>query len=96
MRNYEMMTIIKPELTEDAVLAVADRVSKLIESQQGESITVNKWGRRKLAYPINKISEGFYILFNFAAEVKSKEEIDRKMKLDEDFIRHMIIRPDAD
>ena len=74
MRNYEMMTIIKPELTEDAVLAVADRVSKLIESQQGESITVNKWGRRKLAYPINKISEGFYILFNFAAEVKAKEE----------------------
>lgn len=92
MRKYEVMYILVPNLDEEGVAAAITRTDELIKSQEAELVSTDKWGKRRLAYEINDYREGFYVLTKFNATVAAKEEIDRKMKLDEEIVRHMIIR----
>lgn len=96
MRKYEVMFIINPNLSEEETAAVIERTQNLMAEQGAANVETSKWGKRKLAYPIEKITEGFYVVINFEAEVKAKQEIDRKMKLDEQIVRHMIVRLDEE
>jgi small subunit ribosomal protein S6 len=95
MNKYEMMIIVDATLTEDELVVEMDKFKKLMEDQSCEAIEVSKWGKRKLAYEINKKhNEGYYVLANYSASKEAVLEIDRKMKLDEKVIRHMNIRKD--
>mgnify|MGYP002662682573 FL=1 len=93
MRNYELIYVLKPNLEEEAKTIVLDKIKGIIESS-GEVVKVDTWGTRKLAYPIEKITEGYYVLINFKSTTEVPKEIDRNLKIMENAIRHMIIKLD--
>lgn len=94
MRNYELMYIIKPDVEEEKLTALIEKFKALVEGQGAEVTKLDKWGKRRLAYEINHIREGFYILMQFKAEPAAAAELDRVMKITDDIIRHMIVRED--
>lgn len=96
-RLYEMMIIVAPTVADEGLQPVIERVSGYIATQNGAVATTkfdNPWGRRRLAYPINDFRDAFYVLFTFDAGPSAIAEIDRDLKLDEQVIRHLIVRYD--
>ncbi len=88
-RLYELMFILDPDLEEQEREEVIERVKGEIK---GEVEAVDKWEKRKLAYPINKKREGYYVVMQFKTDAGSIGELDRFLKLEERILRHMIIR----
>lgn len=91
MRKYELMYIIKPELDEEQTNAVIEKFSTLITDNGGEEPSIDKWGKRRLAYEIKDYREGFYVLVNFMGVPDTAQEIDRVMKISDDILRFMIL-----
>ena len=91
MRNYEIMYILKPDYDEEKIGEFATKYSNIILNNQGEIISEERWGRRRLAYEIKDLREGFYILVNFKSEAKVPTELDRVMKISDEILRFMII-----
>ena len=95
MRDYELLYIIKTEVGEEQTQAVIDRYNGILEGEGATVEKVDKWGKRKLAYTIDKkYTDGFYVLMNFKGEANAVDEVDRLMKIDENLLRHMITRVD--
>ena len=95
MRDYELLYIIKTEVGEEQTQAVIDRYNGILEGEGATVEKVDKWGKRKLAYTIDKkYTDGFYVLVNFTGEANAVDEVDRLMKIDENLLRHMITRVD--
>lgn len=92
LRNYETMYIIKPTLDEDAIEAVAKRVDDQIAGVGGTLEKTEKRGRKRLAYEVKDYKDGFYVLSNFKTEPDTIKELERLFKLNDDVIRHIIIR----
>ena len=91
MRDYELLYIIKTEVGEEQTQAVIDRYNGILEGEGATVEKVDKWGKRKLAYTIDKkYTDGFYVLVNFKGEANAVDEVDRLMKIDENLLRHMI------
>ena len=91
MNKYEMMFIVKTTIEEAAVKNTVDNLKSIITSMKGEMIEEKDLGQKKLAYPINKEITGFYYVVDFKANNDLVNELDRKAKIDENVIRHMII-----
>ena len=91
MNKYEMMFIVKTTIEEAAVKATCENLKSIITSMKGEIIEEKDLGQKKLAYPINKEITGFYYVIDFNANNDLVNELDRKAKIDENIIRHMII-----
>ena len=95
MRDYELLYIIKTEVGEEQTQAVIDRYNGILEGEGATVEKVDKWGKRKLAYTIDKkYTDGFYVFVNFMGEANAVDEVDRLMKIDENLLRHMITRVD--
>lgn len=94
MINYEVMFIIDPTLEEEAKNAVIEKVKGIIDAD-GEVGKVDVWGMRKLAYPIEKKNEGYYVVIEFKANSDLPKELDRRLRIADQVIRHIIIRKDA-
>ena len=95
LRDYELLYIIKTEVGEEQTQAVIDRYNGILEGEGATVEKVDKWGKRKLAYTIDKkYTDGFYVLVNFKGEANAVDEVDRLMKIDENLLRHMITRVD--
>lgn len=92
MKAYELLYIIRPDLDEEATTALVDRLSGLVASNGGDNLTVEKWGKRRLAYEIQDYKEGQYILMNFDGEGRTSQEIERVMKISDDVIRFLTVR----
>lgn len=92
MNKYEIMFIVKTTMESDAASKIADTYKKLISDLKGDVTNFKDMGQRKLAYPINKEINGFYYVMNFNATSELIKELDRKLRLDENVLRHMIIR----
>jgi small subunit ribosomal protein S6 len=88
------MFILAPDLEDDAVSTATERVRTYVTSRGGEVQSLEPWGRRRLAYPIERFHEGNYHLAHFTLEAEQAIELDRSLKLNEQVIRHMIIRLD--
>ena len=95
MYNYEVALIIRPEIEEEAQTALIERLGELLTSEGGEVADVETWGRRRLAYPIRKIQEGYYYFIQGQFSASVLPELERTIKLNEDILRHMVIRTDA-
>ncbi len=95
MINYEVMFVIDPTLEDEKKEAAVERVKEVISSE-GEVVNVDVWGMRKLAYPIQKQNDGYYAVIEFKAEPTLPQELDRRLKISDDFIRHIIINKDAE
>jgi len=94
MRNYEVMFILKPDLEEEVIAKFIDRYSAIITDGGGELVSVDKWGKRRLAYEINDLQEGYYVLITFKSEPAVVAELDRVMKIADEMMRFMIINKD--
>jgi small subunit ribosomal protein S6 len=92
MNEYEIVYIAKPTLGEDDVAALSERFAQLIAGQGGEINATEQWGKRTLAYPIQKFFEGIYILNRVSLPPQGMTEVDRVMRLNEDMIRYLIVR----
>ena len=93
MINYEVMFIIDPALEDDAKEATIEAVKGIIAAE-GEVGNTDVWGMRKLAYPIQKKSEGYYVVIEFKAEPTRPKELDRRLKISDNVMRHRIINKD--
>ncbi len=90
MRKYELMCIIQPDLDETAFNGVLDKVKGWISDSGGTIDKAEVWGRRKLAYIIEKHREGQYVLLNVTMEPKATFELERNLRYQEPIIRHML------
>lgn len=94
MTNYELMYILDTAFDDDAKNAVADMVQKVVTDHAGVVDKVDVWGVRKLAYPIRKKNEGFYVVVDFQAGPDLPKELDRRLKISEACMRHIIVNKD--
>ena len=90
MNDYEVMFVIANALDDERKEAVIESVKGIIEDS-GEVTCVDVIGTRKLAYPIEKKNEGYYVLVEFKATAELPKELDRRLKISDDVIRHIII-----
>lgn len=93
MTNYEVMFIVDPMLDDEHRNAAIEAVKKII-SDNGELGEVDEWGMRKLAYPINKKEDGYYVVAEFRAEPDIPKELDRRLKIMDQIMRHIIVNKD--
>lgn len=91
MNKYELLCVFEPNTEEEKRNQLLDKFKGIIEAD-GEVENVDEWGLRKLAYEINKIKEGYYVLMNFTTNPDTPKEINRNLKIADEVIRHMIIR----
>ena len=90
MRKYETMFIMKANLEEEKRNELINKFKSIIETD-GEIVSADEWGNRKLAYPIQKLNDGYYVLIKFNAGTELPKELDRNFKISDDVIRHMIV-----
>ena len=95
MRHYELMVIFDPDLEERTVAPSLDRYLGLVRQDGGTVDSVDVWGRRRMAYEINKRAEGIYAVVELTAEPATVKELDRQLTLNESVLRTKVIRPDA-
>ena len=93
MNHYELMFIIDAALENDKKETTVEMVKGIIATG-GEVGKVDVWGMRRLAYPIQKKNEGYYVVIAFTANPELPKELDRRLKISEDVIRHLIINKD--
>ena len=93
VNNYEVLFIINPTLPEDAVRAAADKFIGLIK-ENGEIQEVNEWGKRRLAYPINDLTEGYYVLVNFKSAPDFPLELERVFGITDGIMRSIVVKHD--
>ena len=93
MTNYEVMFIINPAIEDDKKEATIEAVKEIIASE-GEVGNVDVWGMRKLAYPIQKKTEGYYVVIEFKAQPTLPKELDRRLKISDNVMRHIIDNKD--
>lgn len=96
MNKYELMFIVKTTMESDAALKLAKEYEKLISDCKGKVSNFKDMGQKKLAYTINKQINGFYYVINFDGSSDTIKELDRRLGLDENIIRHLIIRLDEE
>ena len=92
MTEYEILLLLDPELSDEKQTEIVARVSTLVEQGGGTFERHDPWGRRKLAYPIDKKEDGIYHLLTLAATPETLDELNRVLKIDDDVLRHMATR----
>ena len=95
MTNYEVMFIIDPTLEDEKKDAAVETVKAII-ADDGEVGKVDVWGMRKLAYPIEKKTDGYYVVIEFAGNPTLPKELDRRLRISDNVMRHIIINKDEE
>jgi small subunit ribosomal protein S6 len=95
MRHYELMVILDPDLEERTIAPSLDQFLGVVRQGGGSVDKVDIWGRRRLAYEIDKRSEGIYAVVDLQAEPATVQELDRQLNLNEAVLRTKVLRPDA-
>jgi len=92
MSDYELVAIISPEVDEEGVSKIVDKVTQSINSRGGAVEETKKWGKRKLAYPIRKFMEAEYVLARFQLMPQSIKELETEISASEDVLRYLVIK----
>ena len=95
MRAYELMVILDPDLEERTVAPSLDTYLNVIRTSGGSVEKLDVWGRRRLAYEIDKKTEGIYAVIDLQAEPQAVAELDRQLRLNELVLRTKVIRPEV-
>lgn len=95
MNKYEALYIINPKLEGEAIKAVIDKFAALVTDNNGVVDGIEEQGIKKLAYEINFVNEGFYVLMNFSSSAEFPAELERKFKIDENIMRFIVIKKEA-
>lgn len=92
MNKYELMFIIDNAASDEAKEAIIAKLSQLVVDNGGQIEKTDKWGAKKLAYPINYKTEGYYVLMNFDCNPDLVAEIERQIRINDQILRHMVIK----
>lgn len=91
--NYETIAIINPSIDEAALKGTVEKIKDLI-SANGKVESVEEWGNKKLAYPVKKHSEGYYVLVNFSSNPEFIDELERVYNITDEVLKHIVIKKD--
>lgn len=92
MRRYELMLVLRPDAPDERIAAIVERTTRQISTDGGQIVKVAPWGRRRLAYPIERYREGSYHIIVFEAPATTIVEIERSLLITEEVLRHLVIR----
>ena len=92
--KYEALYIINPQVTEEETKALVEKFKAMVEAE-GALIALDEWGKRRLAYPIEDLTEGYYVLMTFEAKPELPAELERRMQIDEGIMRCLITTVEA-
>ena len=92
MREYEAIYIVKPNYDEEQYVQFMEKYTALIQNNGGEIIKVEPWGKRRLAYEIDKLREGYYVLVRLTAEAEVPAELERNFKIADEIMRYLVVR----
>ena len=92
MRDYEILYIVRPDLDEEQLDEAVKKVTGLIETLGGRHQRTNVWGRRRLAYEVDRHHEGYYVLTDFAIEPARVPEMEATLKISDNVFRHLVVR----
>lgn len=92
MRRYELMLVLRPDVPDDKAAAVIDRSTRYLVSAGGQIVKVAPWGRRRLAYPIDRHREGSYHILVFEAPAEAIAELEHSLQITEEVLRHLVTR----
>jgi small subunit ribosomal protein S6 len=93
-RDYELGFILNPEVSEDEIRSLLDRIEQIVANYGGQIFKVNQWGRRRLAYPIERHRDGYYIFIDMTLTPETVTEIERTLRVSETVFRYMMKRRD--
>lgn len=96
MHEYELVVVMNPEIAEEDVPAALERVTGAITSRGGEVVEVQPWGRRRLAYPISRHTEGNYVVTQIRLDPARAHEVESGFAISEDVLRHLLVRKDEE
>jgi len=96
MRTYDILAVFSPEQTAEQVTALTDAYRKILVDAGGKVVLEEPWGRRKLAYTIDKKREGIYHLWTVEATPEAVAEVERRMRLADEVLRHLAVRTDEE
>jgi len=94
MRKYELVVIINPDLEEKKTKELIDKIKGWVEKENGKVVKLNQWGKKTLIYLIKKHQNGFYFLLELELEGTAAQKIEKKVKLEEEIIRYLMVRKD--
>ena len=92
LRDYELVLVINPEVAEEEFEATIDNVSRFITGKGGIISDIERWGKRRLAYPIRHFGEGSYVLTRFKLKPAFGKELEVNLRISEEVLRHLLIR----
>jgi small subunit ribosomal protein S6 len=92
MRRYEIIFIVKPNVAEDEITAITSKATSIIEGDGGTIIRINNWGLKKLAYPIKKETQGYYVHVDYAGFPVSVAEIERIVRIDDHILKYLTVK----
>lgn len=92
MRRYELMLVLRPDAPDERIQAVLDRTTRQIVAGNGQIVKVAPWGRRRLAYPIDRQREGSYYIVLFEAPAPVIDELERSLMITEERLRHLVVQ----
>ena len=95
MNKYELAVVVNAKIEDDERAATVEKVKEYITRYNGNITNVDDWGKKKLAYDIQKMSEGYYYFIQFEAEADSPAEIERHVRIMENVLRYLCVRQDA-
>ena len=91
LRDYELTVVISPETSEEKLEASIESISRYITDRGGAVSDVQRWGRRKLAYPIKHFIEGYYVLLQFKMKPLDGRQLENNLRISEEVLRHLLI-----
>jgi small subunit ribosomal protein S6 len=92
VRRYELMLVLRPDAPDERASAVIDRTTRYVVAEGGQIVKVAPWGRRRLAYPIDRYREGSYHIVVFEAPAEAIAELERSLQITEDVLRYLVTR----
>jgi small subunit ribosomal protein S6 len=94
LRDYELVLVVSPEGGEEGFPATVERVHQFIQDRGGAIKNVDQWGRRRLAYPLQRFTEGYYNITQFSIDPQEIRALEGSLDLAEDVLRHLVVRMD--
>jgi small subunit ribosomal protein S6 len=95
LTTYEVTYILRPSLEETEVEERANAIAEIVKGQGGEVVSVERLGKKRLAYEIKDVREGYYVVMQFKSQAAVSKELERQLKLHDDVLREIVIRLDA-
>jgi small subunit ribosomal protein S6 len=92
LRDYEIVYVIRPDIPEENIESIIEKINQLITSQGGEVLGTERWGKRKLAYPIKHHLEGYYVLSRFKTRPEASRDIEANLRISEEVLRFLVVK----